>query len=88
MGYASRWQSAVVIEGDLYVIGGHLSYITTSSRIYRLSCSSHVCTFARMKQKLKVAREATVAIPVPSSLCIPITTTTTSKKFYNYFDQY
>ena len=78
-----RYHSAVEIGGDIYTIGGYASFVTWTTAIYRLSCSSRVCTWTTMTQKLKVARDRAVAIPVQKSLCVSTTTTTTSKTFYN-----
>ena len=72
-----RGFSAVVLEGDLYTIGGYSpNGSTEQTAIHRLSCSSRVCSWTTMNQRLKVAREAPIAIPVMDSLCIPTTTTT------------
>ena len=63
--------SAVVLNGDLYAIGGYdgNDYQTA---IYRLSCSSGNCVWTTMDQELKVARHLHVAMAVPNDLCIPM----------------
>ena len=60
--------SAVVLNGDLYAIGGHdgNDYQTA---IHRLSCSSGNCAWTTMDQELKVARGYLVAMAVPNDLC-------------------
>ena len=55
--------SVVVIEGDLYTIGGG------QTAIHRLSCSSGNCAWTTMDQELKVARRYLVAMAVPNDLC-------------------
>jgi len=55
--------SAVVLNGDLYTIGGY------QTAIHRLSCSSGNCTWTTMDQELKVARWNQVAMAVPNDLC-------------------
>ena len=62
--------SAVQAGGDLYAMGGYSNDFTTA--IYRLSCSSRVCTWTTMTQELKEGRMLTVAIAIPKSFCVPI----------------
>ena len=57
--------SAVVLNGDLYTIGGG------QTAIHRLSCSSGNCAWTTMDQELKVGRNAHIAMAVPNNLCIP-----------------
>ena len=57
--------SVVVIEGDLYTIGGG------QTAIHRLSCSSGNCAWTTMDQEIKVGREDQVSMVVPKNLCIP-----------------
>jgi len=84
-----RYHSTVEIGGDLYTIGGYSIDDPRGNRwqsaIYQMSCSSSVCKWTTMTQELKVARQSSVAIPIPKSLCVPTTTKTTSKQFYNHF---
>ena len=74
--------SAVVLEGDLYTIGGYSpvehGITAEQTAIHRLSCSSRVCTWTTMNQHLKVARGTPIAIPVLDSLCSPTTPTNTA----------
>ena len=67
---AKHWHSAVQSGGDLYAMGGYSNDFTTA--IYRLSCSSLVCTWTTMTQELKVGRMLQVAIAIPESFCVPI----------------
>ena len=53
------------IQGDLFVFGGD----STDKEIYRLSCSSNICTWSILVQKLKIGRSYAVTIPVPDSFC-------------------
>ena len=76
------------MHGNTYVIGGLDSSGAYQSSIYQLSCSSGLCSWSTLNQQLKNERYKSVAIAVQDNFCIPINTTTTSKKFYNYFDQY
>ena len=65
--------SAVQIGGDLYLIGGVSNDKSDyQTAIHRMSCSARVCTWTTMTQKLKVGRQASVAIPIPKSFCVPI----------------
>ena len=57
--------SAVVLNGDLYTIGGG------QTAIHRLSCSSGNCAWTKMDQELKFGRAYQVSLAVPNSLCIP-----------------
>ena len=71
--------SVVEFGGDLYTIGGYAyDGKGDSSEIYRLSCTSHVCTWNTINQVLKVARRFAVAISVPDAFCTTITNTSTT----------
>ena len=71
--------SVVEFGGDLYTIGGYAyDGEGDSSEIYRLSCTSHVCTWNTINQNLKVARRFAVAISVPDAFCTTITNTSTT----------
>ena len=61
--------SAVVLNGDLYAIGGYdgNDYQTA---IHRLSCSSGNCDWTTMDKELTVARYFHIAMAVPNDLCI------------------
>ena len=61
--------SAVVLNGDLYTIGGRDENRDEQTAIHRLSCSSGNCSWTTMDQELKVAREFLVAMAVPNDLC-------------------
>ena len=60
--------SAVVLNGDLYAIGGYDGN-NYQNAIYSLSCSSGNCSWTTMDQELKVARRNQVAMAVPNDLC-------------------
>ena len=62
--------SMVEINGDAYIFGGESYYGDWNSAIYRLSCSSGICSWSTINQELKVARSYTVAIPVPDTFCV------------------
>ena len=68
--------SAVVLDGDLYVIGGNDSNDENNpdyqTAIHRLSCLSSNCAWTTINQELKVGREFQVAMAVPNDLCIPM----------------
>ena len=59
--------SMLEIHGDAFVFGGCCAY---NSAIYRLTCSSAICSWSTLNQELKVARGWTVAIPVPDTFCL------------------
>ena len=65
--------SIVEIQGDAFLFGGNLEYFANSfnvnSAIYQLTCSSGTCSWSTLNQELKVARQGTVAIPVPDNFC-------------------
>ena len=56
------------MNGETYVIGGSSSSGYESS-IYKLSCSSGLCSWTTLNQQLKVARQNTVAIAVQDNFC-------------------
>ena len=58
--------SMLEIHGDAFVFGGYYPY---NSAIYQLTCSSGICSWSTLNQELKVARDSTVAIPVPDYFC-------------------
>ena len=62
--------SAVVLNGDLYAIGGQDKNNEYQTAIHRLSCSSGNCAWTTMDQELKVGRNAHIAMAVPNNLCI------------------
>ena len=53
------------IHGDAFIFGGYPS----NSAIYKLTCSSGICSWSTLNQELKVAREYPVVIPVPDYFC-------------------
>ena len=57
------------IHGDVFVFGGYLGYHEWQSAIYKLSCSSGICSWSTINAQLNFARECTVVIPVASSFC-------------------
>ena len=57
--------SMLEIQGDVFSFGGY-GY---SYKIYQLSCSSGICSWASLNQALTVERRPTVAIPVPDFFC-------------------
>ena len=59
--------SVVEIQGDAFSFGGRDSGY--NSAIYQLTCSSGICSWSTINQELKVARDSTVAIPVPDYFC-------------------
>ena len=62
--------SAVVLNGDLYAIGGRDENDHYQTAIHCLSCSSGNCAWTTMDQELKVARFCHIAMAVPNDLCI------------------
>jgi hypothetical protein len=64
-----RGLSAVVLDGDLYTIGGYYGNGAVQTDIHRLSCSSGNCSWTTMDQELKVGRYYSVAMAVPNDLC-------------------
>ena len=62
--------SMLEIHGDAFIFGGKIyqSY-PYNSAIYKLTCSSGICSWSTLNQKLKVGRRYTVAIPVPDNFC-------------------
>ena len=63
-----KGHSMLEIQGNALVFGGESSGY--NSAIYQLSCSSGIFSWATLNQGLKVARQSTVAIPVPDSFCL------------------
>ena len=61
--------SAVVLDGDLYAIGGYDENGNEQTAIHRLSCSSGNCAWTTMDQELKVGRYYSVAMAVANDLC-------------------
>ena len=60
--------SLVEIQGDAFLFGGY-NPDGYNSVIYRLTCSSGICSWSTLNQELKVARIDTIAIPVPNNFC-------------------
>ena len=58
--------SMLEIHGDAYIFGGGSNY---NSAIYKLTCSSGICSWSTLNQELKVARDRTVAIRVSDNFC-------------------
>ena len=61
--------SMLEMRGDTHVIGGLTSPGAYQSSIYRLSCSSGICSWSTLNQQLKVARDYPVAIEVQDHFC-------------------
>jgi hypothetical protein len=61
--------SVLEMHGDVYVFGGYGSDGQQSS-IYKLGCSSGLCSWSTLNQQLEVARRHSVAIPVEDHFCI------------------
>ena len=61
------------IHGDAYIFGGSGGDYNDgsyhNSAIYKLTCSSGICSWSTLNQELKVARGETVAIRVPDNFC-------------------
>ena len=55
-------------EENLIILGGSSPNGGLQKAIYTLTCKSGLCTWTTMKQKLKVAREGFVAVPLTDSL--------------------
>ena len=64
---AIREVSMLEMNGNTYVIGGWDG--STQSSIYKLSCSSGLCSWTTLNQQLKVARNYLVAMPVQDNFC-------------------
>ena len=76
------WGSSMVEVGDnLYIIGGWSNYGIHGDgsrgfrkEIYKFSCVSGLCSWTTLTQRLKVARNLHVAIPVdnigPKIVCV------------------
>ena len=56
------------IHGDAFIFGGIGGGY--NSAIYQLTCASGICSWSTLNQELKVARDNTVAIPVPDTFCV------------------
>ena len=63
------------IQGDAFVIGGWDGSVYQKA-IYKMSCSSGICSWSTFNQDLKVARSDTVVIRVPNNFCLEGGTTT------------
>ena len=59
--------SMLEMHGDAYIFGGDGGGF--NSAIYKLTCSSGICSWSTLNQELKVARIDTVAIRVPNNFC-------------------
>ena len=55
----------VRVGPDLVVLGGYSDSGGTSDNLYKLSCSSNICKWETLPQRLKIPRYSFVAIPVP-----------------------
>ena len=60
--------SILEIQGDTFLFGG-IDSGGSSSAIYKISCSSGICSWATLNQGLKNARFNAVAIAVPDYFC-------------------
>ena len=61
--------SIVEIQGDAFLFGGSSGNYNYNSAIYKLTCSSGICSWSTLNQELKVGRRYHVAIPVPDDFC-------------------
>ena len=57
----------IEMQGDVFVFGGIGS--VDAKAIYKLSCSSGICSWSTLSQALKFGKSLIVAIPVPDSFC-------------------
>ena len=55
------------IQGDAFIFGGDNGLGNGKSAIYRLTCSSGICSWSTLNQSLNVARYSAVAIRVPDN---------------------
>ena len=62
--------SMLEIHGDAFVFGGRYRGTSLNSALYKLTCSSGICSWSTLNQELKVGRFVTVVIPVPNTLCV------------------
>ena len=64
--------SMLEILGDPYIFGGGSAGLPVHlpTAIYRLTCSSGICSWSTINQELKVPRSRTVVIPVPDNFCL------------------
>ena len=66
---AIKGHSLLEMQGDVYSFGGRDSSGAISA-IYKLSCSSGICSWSTINQALKVAREELEVFPVPKTFCL------------------
>jgi hypothetical protein len=63
----------IEMQGDVFVFGGigsgQASIGVDAKTIYKLSCSSGICSWSTLSQALKFGKSLIVAIPVPDSFC-------------------
>ena len=57
----------IEMQGDVFVFGGIGSH--DPKTIYKLSCSSGICSWSTLSQTLEFGKSLLVAIPVPDSFC-------------------
>ena len=60
--------SIVDIQGDAFLFGGYGDG-GLNSAIYRLTCSSDICSWSTLNKEMKIGRRNIVAIPVPDNFC-------------------
>ena len=60
----------LAIQEDLFVFGGGNGDGYFESTIFKLSCSSGICSWSTLNQALEEERRLAVAIPVPESFCL------------------
>ena len=58
------------IHGDAFSFGGRDSGTNYNLAIYRLTCSSGICSWSTINQELNYPRAGTVVIPVPDNFCL------------------
>ena len=63
--------SMVEIHGDAFSFGGTIAHGSGgyNSAIYKLTCSSSICSWSTINQELKYPRKWTVAISLPDYFC-------------------
>ena len=60
--------SIVPFGKDLVLIGGYSYDDGFQDGIFKFTCANRNCAWTKMPQKLRVARENFVAIPIPENL--------------------
>ena len=61
--------SILEIHGDAFIFGGVDTGENYNKAIYKLTCSSGICSWSTLNQALKTGRDYFVTIPVPDNFC-------------------